>query len=90
MTAELVSVTSLIVIHIFVVLCCVVTMYVAVMATYDRRVFRLLGPEMEGWPQTADRGLARRRLAGVRRNRQTVNHRIGNRARPQEHDERQC
>ena len=88
MIAELVSVLSLtIMMNMFVVLCCVVTMYVAVMAANERRVFPLQGPEMEGQHQIADHGAADWRPAAVRRNRQNFNGRIGNRARPQEHDD---
>ena len=90
MTAKLVSVLSLIMMNMFVALCCAVTMYVAVMAACERRVFPLQGLEMEGGPQIADHGAADWRRV-VRRNRQTFNDRIGNRARlPQEHDERVC
>ena len=88
MIAELVSVVSLIMMHMFVALCCAVTMYLAVMAACERRVFPLHGPEMEGRPQIADHGAADHWRRVVRRNRQTFNHRIGNRALPQEHDER--
>ena len=89
MTAELVSVASLIIMHMFVARCCVVIMYVAVMVACETRVFPLQGPEMVGRQQIVDHGAAEGRQ-NVRGNMQTVNRRMGNRARPQEHDERLC
>ena len=86
-TAELISVASLIL--MFVVLCCVIKMYSAVMADYERRQgFPVQGPEMEG-QERAGRGAADRRLRG-QRGRLGTNQRSGRRLIPQEHDERRC
>ena len=86
MTAELISVASLIL--IFIVLCCVVKIYSALMADCERR---------QGFParfpvqEIGDRGaaVADRRLRG-QRGRLSTNQRTENRARPREHDERRC
>ena len=88
MTAELISVASLIL--MFVVLCCVVKMYSAVMAVdYERRQgFPVQGPEMEG-QERAGREADDRRLRG-QRGRLGTNQRTGRRLIPREHDERRC
>ena len=85
MTADLISVASLI--SIFIVLCCVVKIYSAVMADYERR---------QGFParfpvqEIGDRGVAADRRLGGQRGRLSTNRRTKNRARPREHDERRC
>ena len=87
MTAELVSVASLFV--MFVVMYCVIRMYLSVMKLCERKVFQAQDPEIERLLQTADRRAARWSLA-LRGNRQTAVEQGAwvNRARPQEHDER--
>ena len=89
MAAELISVASFIL--MFIVLFCVVKMYSAVMADYERRQgVPVQGPEMEG-QERAGRGAADRRLRGQRqRGRIGTNQRTGRRPIPQEHDERRC
>ena len=85
MTADLISVASLI--SIFIVLCCVVKIYSAVMADYERR---------QGFParfpvqEIGDCGVAADRKLGGQRGRLSINQRTKNRARPREHDERRC
>ena len=85
MTADLISVASLIL--IFVVLCCVVKMYSAMMADCERR---------QGFPtrfpvqEIGDRGVAADRRFGGQRGRFSTNQRTDNRARPRENDERRC
>ena len=87
MTAELISVASLVL--MFVVLYCVVRIYSAVMPDYERRQgFPVQGLEMEGQDRAGD-GAADRRRRG-QRGRRSANQRTGSRARPQEHDERRC
>ena len=78
MTADLISVAS--VILMFTVQCCVVKMYSAMMADYERR---------QGFPvqEIGDRGVAADRRLGSRL---STNQRTENRARPREHDERRC
>ena len=72
----------------FIVLCCAVKMYSAMMAVdYERRQgFPVQGPEMEG-QERAGRVAADRRLRG-QRGRIGTNQRSGRRPIPREHDER--
>ena len=88
-TAELISVASLIL--MFIVLCCVVKMYSAMMAVdYERRQgFPVQGPEMEG-QERAGRGVAADRRLRGQRGRLGTNQRSERRLIPQEHDERRC
>ena len=85
MTADLISVASLIL--IFIVLCYVVKMYSAVMADYERR---------QGFParfpvqEIGDRGVAADRRLRGQRGRHSINQRTENRVRPREHDELRC
>ena len=85
MTADLISVASLIL--IFIVLCCVVKIYSALMADNERR---------QGFParfpvqEIGDRGVAADRRLGGQRGRLSINQRTENRVRPREHDERCC
>ena len=86
-TPELISVASLIL--MFVVLCCVVKMYSAVMADFERRQgFPVQGPEMEPHEREG-RGAADRRRRGQRGRLGTIQ-RSGRRLIPQENDERRC
>ena len=84
MTVELISVAFLFL--IFVVLFCVIKMYLAVIALCEQRAYPLQGPEMRGRHRADRERAARGRVA--RRNRQTVTQTTGRRAEPQEHDER--
>ena len=89
MTAELISVAFLFL--MFVVLFCVIKMYLAVMAFFEQRAFPLQGPEMRG-RERADPAAedGRRAALGNRPAVNQVNQRTGRRAEPQEHDERLC
>ena len=93
---ELLNVALLIV--MLIVMCVVIKIYLAVKVACERRVFQVLGPEM-GHEQRAFPvqvlGIEEEQRAGdgeaVGRNREIINHRAaGNRARPQENDERLC
>ena len=94
--AELVNVASLIV--MLIVMCVVIKIYLAVTIACERRAFQVLGPEMRqeqrAFPVQA-LGMEEEQRAGdgvaVGRNWEIINHRAaGNRARPQENDERFC
>ena len=96
MMAELVNVASLIV--MLIAICVVIKIYLAMKVACERRAFHVLGPEM-GQEQRAFPvqvlGMEEEQRAGdgvaVGRNREIINHRAaGNRARPQENDERLC
>ena len=85
MTADLISVFLLIL--IFIVLCCVVKIYSAVMADCERtQGFPTRSPVQE----IRNRGMAADRRLGGQRGRLGTNQRTENRARPREHDERRC
>ena len=84
MTADLISVASLIL--IFIVLCCVVKIYSAVMADNERRQGLARFPVQE----IGDRGVGEDRRLRGQRGRLSTNQRTENRARPREHDERRC
>ena len=94
MIAELVNTASLIV--MLIVMCVVIKIYLTVKEACKRIAIQVQGPEMEGeqraFPVQAV-GMERQQRGGdgvaVGRNRQIVNLRAaGNRARPQENDER--
>ena len=97
MMVELVNVALLIV--MLIVMCIVIKIYLAVkVARCGRRAFQVLGPEMEGeqraFPVQA-LGMEEEQRAGdgvaVGRHWEIINHRAaGNKARPQENDERFC
>ena len=80
---ELVNVASFIV--MLIVMYFVIKIYLAVKVVCERRAFQVQALELEG-QQTARHGVANPRPAA-----QSINLRAaGNRARPQEHDERLC
>ena len=84
---ELVNVASFIV--MLIVMYFVIKIYLAVKAVCERRAFPVQALELEG-QQRARNGAANPRRA-AQRNRQSINLRAaGNKARPQEHDERLC
>jgi len=89
MMTELISLAFLIL--MFVVLFCVVKMYLAVIALCEQRAYPLQGAEMRGRqrtdPATED---GRRAAPGNRPAVNQVNQRTGRRAEPEEHDERLC
>ena len=91
MPAELISIAFLFL--IFVVMLCVIKMYLAVLALCEQRAYPVQGAdrEMRG-RQGADRATEDRRRAalGNRPAVNQVNQRTGRRAEPQEHDERLC
>ena len=89
MLAELISLAFLFL--IFVVMLCVIKMYLAVIALCEQRAYPVQGAEMRG-RQRADRATEDRRSAalGNRPAVNQVNQRTGRRAEPQEHDERLC
>jgi len=89
MPAELISIAFLFL--IFVVMLCVIKMYLAVIALCEQRAYPVQDAEMRG-RQRADRATEDRRRAalGNRPAVNQVNQRTGRRAEPQEHDERLC
>ena len=89
MKAELISLVFLIL--MFVVLFCVVKMYLAVIVLCEQRTYPVQGPEMRGRLRT-DPAIedGRRAALGNRPAVNQVNQRTGRRAEPQEHDERLC
>ena len=89
MPAELISIAFLFL--IFVVMLCVIKMYLAVIALCEQRPYPVQDAEMRG-RQGAHRATQDRRRAalGNRPAVNQVNQRTGRRAEPQEHDERLC
>ena len=96
MMVELVNVAPLLV--MLIAMCVVIKIYLAVKVACERRAFPVQGPEMgqeqRAFPVQA-LGMEEEQRAGdgvaVGRNWEIINHRAaGNRARPQENDERFC